>query len=199
MNVVLWIGLSYLFGAIPTSHIVARLFAGVDLRTYGSKNLGATNLYRLLGFKAAIPAGLFDVLKGLLPVVLARATGAAPGVALLMGVCAVLGHVFSPFVGFKGGKGVATAAGVFLAISPWSILAALVTFLIVIKVSGYVSLGSMTAAAVFAATTPLFYPGSTMRLVAAVCVFLFIVVTHRANISRLLAGTENSFKKKATA
>lgn len=184
---------SYLLGSIPTSLLVARVFGGVDLRTYGSKNLGATNLYRLLGFKAAVPAGLFDVFKGTLPVMLAMTLDARLEIALLMGACAVLGHVFSPFAGFKGGKGVATAAGVFLAIAPWSILVALGVFVLVVKLSGYVSLGSMIAAAVFAGSVPLFYPGSWLRIIAAVAVCGFIVFTHRANIGRLMAGTENRF------
>jgi len=199
MNVVLWFGFAYLLGAIPTSLMVARLFAGVDLRTFGSKNLGATNLYRLLGFKAAVPAGLFDVFKGFLPVVLALQADLTLGFALTVGICAVLGHVFSPFVNFKGGKGVATAAGVFLAISPWAVLAALIAFVATLALTGYVSLGSMLAAVVLAAATPVFYPGSMVRLVAAVFVCVFIIITHRANISRLLNGTENSFKKKKAA
>lgn len=196
MNVILWVGFAYLLGAIPTSHVIARLVAGVDLRSYGSKNLGATNLYRLLGFKAAVPAGLFDVFKGFLPTLLAYQALDNLGIALTIGICAVLGHVFSPFVGFKGGKGVATAAGVFLAISPWAVLAALVAFVAIVALTGYVSLGSMIAAGVLTATTPVFYPGSALRLAAAAAVFVFILVTHRANIARLRNGTENSFRKR---
>ena len=135
----LWIAGAYLLGAIPTSYVVARVFAGVDLRTYGSKNLGATNLYRLLGFKAAIPTGVFDVLKGVIPVFFAFfMLDPHPGVwPLVLGFAAVVGHVFSPFVAFKGGKGVATAAGVFLGLTPWSLLLALAVWIVVVALTRY--------------------------------------------------------------
>lgn len=189
----LWLAGAYLAGSIPTSFVVARLFAKRDLRTFGSKNLGATNLYRLMGFKAAIPVGLFDVAKGTVPVLLAARSGAPAWFPLAVGVAAVVGHVCSPFVGFRGGKGVATAAGVFLAVAPWSLLVALGVWIVTVKLSGYVSLGSMVAAGAFAASVPLLYPGSAIRLASAAAVFVFIVYTHRANVGRLLAGTENRF------
>ena len=190
---VAWCLAAYLLGSIPTALLVARVFAGTDLRQFGSRNLGATNLYRLLGWKGAVPAGLFDVAKGLVPVLLALTYATPLWFALVVGACAVLGHVFSPWVRFKGGKGVATAAGVFLGLAPLSILAALAMFAVVVRLSGYVSLGSMSAAAIFFATVPLIYPGNTMLLISGAVVFLFIVYTHRANISRLRAGTENRF------
>lgn len=195
---VAWCLGAYLLGSTPTSFVVARLFAGKDLREFGSKNLGATNLYRLMGWKGAVPAGLFDVAKGMVPVLLAAGTGSPAWFPLLVGACAVIGHVFSPFVGFKGGKGVATAAGVFLGLAPLAILAALVVFAIVVKLSGYVSLGSMTAAAVFFATIPVFYPGSTILLASGATILAFIVFTHRANVTRLLAGTEHRFGSRAS-
>ncbi len=194
LHAVLWLAGAYLAGSIPTSFVVARVFAGQDLREFGSRNLGATNLYRLLGFKAAVPVGLFDLFKGTAPVLLAQNLAGGPAwFPLAAGAFAVLGHVFSPFVGFKGGKGVATAAGVFLAIAPWPLLVALVVWLVTLKLSGYVSLGSMLAAAGYVASVPLFYPGSMLRLASGAAVFAFIVYTHRANIGRLLAGTENRF------
>ena len=107
---------AYLLGAVPSSFLIARWMGRLDLRQVGSRNLGATNLYRVLGWKAAIPAGVFDVAKGTVPVALAVRLGAGPTWwPLVVGLVAVLGHVYSPFVGFRGGKGVATAAGVFLA------------------------------------------------------------------------------------
>lgn len=192
MERALWVVGAYLLGAIPTSYLVARVFAGVDLRQYGSKNLGATNLYRLLGLKAAIPTALFDIFKGVVPVFFAHLQlDPHPGVwPLVLGVAAVVGHVFSPFVRFKGGKGVATAAGVFLALTPWSLLLGLGVWIVTVALTRYVSLGSMLAAAALAASVPLLHPGSPDVTLAAVVVALFIVFTHRANLKRLLAGNE---------
>ena len=195
---VLWCLAAYVAGSMPTSFLVARVFAGKDLREFGSKNLGATNLYRLMGWKGAVPAGLIDIAKGMVPVLLAVTYTTPAWFPLVVGACAVLGHVFSPFVRFKGGKGVATAAGVFLGLAPLSILAALVVFAVVVKLSGYVSLGSMLAAGAFFASVPLIYPGNTVLLVAGATVFAFIVFTHRANIGRLVAGTENRFGRPKT-
>jgi len=193
----LWVAAAYLLGATPTSYLVARVFRGVDLREFGSKNLGATNLYRLMGWKGAVPVGLYDIAKGTAPVLLAARLHPAPGwFPLFIGLCAVLGHVFSPFVRFRGGKGVATAAGVFVALAPLCVLVALVVWGIVLKLSGYVSLGSMIAAVAFAASAPLLYPGSDATFYAALVTALFIVFTHRANLRRLVAGTENRFGKK---
>ena len=116
---------SYLLGAIPTSHLVSRLFAKIDLREHGSGNLGATNLYRVLGWKYAIPVALFDIAKGAIPVlVFAPRVTVSQLFALACGVAAILGHVFSAFVGFKGGKGVATAAGVMLGLTPLALAVA---------------------------------------------------------------------------
>ena len=110
-----WLLASYLLGAMPTSYLAARLVRGIDLREHGSRNLGATNLYRVLGWRFAVPVGLFDAAKGLIPVlVFAPRVTPSELFALVCGLTAVLGHVFSVFVGFKGGKGVATAAGVML-------------------------------------------------------------------------------------
>ena len=190
--IALWLLLAYLAGAIPTSFLVARL-AGKDLRAFGSRNLGATNLYRMLGLKAAVPVGLFDVAKGTVPVLLAVRGGGPAWWPYAIGVAAVLGHVFSPFVGFKGGKGVATAAGVFLALAPGSLGVGAVIWGGVVYASGYVSLGSMLAAAAFAVSVPLLYPGRTELLLAGIAVCVFVVFTHRANIRRLRAGTEARF------
>jgi glycerol-3-phosphate acyltransferase PlsY len=189
---------SYLLGSIPTSYVVARVFRGVDLREFGSKNLGATNLYRLMGFKAAIPVAAFDVLKGTAPLLLAQRLHDGPAwFPLLLGLCAVAGHVFSPFVAFKGGKGVATAAGVFLALAPLSLLVALVVWALVVKLTGYVSLGSIVAAGAFLASVPVLYRGAHAVVWAAAVTFAFIVYTHRSNVRRLLSGTENRFGRRS--
>jgi glycerol-3-phosphate acyltransferase PlsY len=190
---VLWLVLAYLAGSIPTSFAVAKLADGRDLREFGSRNLGATNLYRMLGLKAAVPVALFDIAKGTVPVLLAWRAGGPVWWPYAIGVAAVLGHVFSPLVGFKGGKGVATAAGVFLALAPGSLGVGAVIWAGVVYASGYVSLGSLIAAAVFAASIPLLYPDRAELLWAAIAVCGFVVFTHRANIRRLLDGTEARF------
>ncbi len=196
-----WILGAYLLGATPTSYLVARAFRGVDLREFGSKNLGATNLYRLMGWTGAVPVALYDIAKGTVPVLLAAKFHAVPGwFPLFIGLCAVLGHVFSPFVRFRGGKGVATAAGVFVALAPWCVLVALVVWGVVLKLSGYVSLSSMVAGVAFAASAPFLYPDSRATWYAAAVTALFIIFTHRANLRRLVAGTENRFgRRKAEA
>ena len=189
-----WLPAAYLLGAVPSSYLLARWVAGVDLREHGSKNLGATNLYRLLGWKAAIPAGAFDLAKGAVPALLAVRFGTGPSWwPLVVGVAAVVGHVYSPFVGFKGGKGVATAAGVFLALAPASVGAAAIVWVGLLWLTGYMSVASMTGAVAFATATPLLYPRDQVLTWAALIVCVFIVFTHRSNIRRLLAGTESRF------
>lgn len=192
-----WLLGAYLLGAIPTSYLVARVFAGTDLRTFGSRNLGATNLYRLLGLKAAVPTALFDIAKGTVPVMLQAARVPDGSIwPIVVGLAAVAGHVFSPFVGFKGGKGVATAAGAFLGLMPLSILIALVVWLTVLFAFRFMSLASMLGAAAFAGSVPFLYPGRPAWHVAAALVFVFIVFTHRANVRRLLSGTENKLGRR---
>jgi acyl phosphate:glycerol-3-phosphate acyltransferase len=191
---------AYLLGAVPSSYLLARWMGGIDLRQVGSRNLGATNLYRQLGWRAAIPAALFDVAKGAAPVALATRFGGGPTWwPLLVGLGAVLGHVYSPFVGFKGGKGVATAGGMFLALAPASLGAAAVVWLVLLRLTGYMSVASLAGATAFAAATPLLYPGRPLLAGVAVAVCAFIVFTHRSNIRRLLAGTESRFGTRGQA
>lgn len=196
-----WLLGAYLLGSTPTSYVVARVFAGIDLRQFGSGNLGATNLYRAMGWKAAVPVALYDIAKGAVPVLLARRWGQGPEYwPLVVGLVAVMGHVWSPFVRFRGGKGVATAAGVFTALAPLALLVALAVFAVVLKLSGYVSLGSMTAAVAFLTVLPFVHPDSPRStLVAAALVAVFIIFTHRSNIARLLNGTESRFGTRKAA
>ncbi len=191
---------SYLLGALPTSYLVGRGFRGIDLREHGSKNLGATNLYRVMGWRYAIPVGLFDVAKGAVPTwIFGPWASPATLVALGCGVAAVLGHMFSPFVRFKGGKGVATGAGVVLALAPWAFLIAFGLWAAVVSLTGYVSLGSITAAAAFPAAVYLLYPGRRETMGVYVGLAALIVFMHRANIRRLLAGTESRFGRRREA
>ena len=195
-----WLILSYLVGAIPTSYLAGRMFRGIDLRKHGSGNLGATNLYRTLGWKYAIPVGLFDIAKGAVPVVLfAPQVSASERVAVACGIAAVLGHVYSVFVRFRGGKGVATAAGVMLGLSPYAVLALVVLWALIVFGTGYVSLGSIVAAALLPLAVWVLHPGARGLLPVIGLVAAGIVWLHRANIRRLLAGTENRFGRRGAA
>jgi glycerol-3-phosphate acyltransferase PlsY len=201
MAAVPWLVASYLLGAIPTSYLAGRLFRGIDLREHGSRNLGATNLYRVLGWRYAVPVGLFDAAKGLVPVlVFAPRVSASEVFALVCGLTAVLGHVFSVFVGFKGGKGVATAAGVMLGLAPVALGVAIVVWVALVFLTGYVSLGSIAAAAVFPIAVLLLEPPvQPVMLWLDVAVAAAIIWFHRGNIQRLLKGTENRFGRRAAA
>lgn len=197
-QLVLWVIASYLVGAIPTSYLTVRLLKGQDLRTLGSGNLGATNLYRVMGWKYAVPVGIFDLLKGAVPVLFfAPLAGGGDRTAILLGIAAVVGHVFSVFAGFKGGKGVATGAGVVLGLAPWAFVAALVTWIILVKLSGYVSLASLGAALMLPPAVYFLHPERRPTIWFFAGLAGAIVVFHRANIRRLLAGTENRFGRRA--
>jgi glycerol-3-phosphate acyltransferase PlsY len=198
----LWIAASYLLGAIPTSWIVVKLARGQDLRSLGSGNLGATNLYRQLGWRYAVPVGLFDMGKGAAPVLLfAPRVGGEAGIAgggdvtaLLLGSAAVLGHIFSVFVRFRGGKGVATGAGVVLALAPWAFVAALIVWVAIVRLTGYVSLGSMLAAVTLPPAAWLLYRERQPLVWLFTGLALLVIALHRSNLQRLLAGTEHRFR-----
>ena len=195
-----WLPAAYLLGAIPTSYLVARAVRGVDLREFGSKNLGATNLYRLLGWGGAVPVALFDVAKGAGPVLLWLLLFRTPAWwALVIGGAAVLGHVFSPFVRFRGGKGVATAAGVFLGFVPGALAADAVVWIGLVVGTGYVSVGSVSAAVAFPILVGVLYPSRPAALWAALPVAAFVIFNHRSNLRRLIAGTEARFGRRKRA
>jgi glycerol-3-phosphate acyltransferase PlsY len=197
-----WLGMAgglaaaYLLGAIPASYFAGRA-AGLDLREHGSRNLGATNVYRTLGWRFAIPVGLFDVGKGAVPAALFPGWFGGPAWAgAVYGAVAVMGHVFSAFVGFRGGKGVATAAGVFLVLAPIAVLASAAIWLMALAFTGYVSLSSILAALVFPAFVRLLMPDAVPLFWVCVVLAAFIVIKHQANIRRLLSGTESRFGRR---
>jgi acyl phosphate:glycerol-3-phosphate acyltransferase len=198
-SMVPWLLASYLLGAIPTSYLVARLCRGIDLREHGSRNLGATNLYRVLGWRFALPVALFDAAKGFIPVVLFAPRGLPSELfGLVCGMVAVLGHVYSVFVRFKGGKGVATAAGVMLGLTPAALAVSFVVWFAIVALTGYVSLGSIASAAVFPVAVQLLDPPDQPAILwLDIVVALAIIWLHRANIGRLLKGTENRFGRRA--
>jgi acyl phosphate:glycerol-3-phosphate acyltransferase len=196
-----WLIASYLLGAVPTSYLAARLFRGIDLREHGSRNLGATNLYRVLGWRYAVPVGLLDAAKGLVPVlVFAPRVSPSELFALICGLVAVVGHVFSVFVGFKGGKGVATAAGVMLGLTPVALGVAVVVWAALVYLTGYVSVGSIAAAAIFPLAVYLLEPPDQPAMLwLDIAVAAAIVWFHRGNIQRLFKGTENRFGRHAAS
>jgi glycerol-3-phosphate acyltransferase PlsY len=196
-----WLIASYLLGAVPTSYLAARLFRGIDLREHGSRNLGATNLYRVLGWRYAVPVGLLDAAKGLVPVlVFAPRVSSSDVFALICGLVAVVGHVFSVFVGFKGGKGVATAAGVMLGLTPAALGVAVLVWAALVYLTGYVSVGSIAAAAIFPLAVYLLEPPDQPAMLwLDIAVAAAIVWFHRGNIQRLFKGTENRFGRHAAS
>jgi glycerol-3-phosphate acyltransferase PlsY len=198
VSTALWLLAAYLVGATPTSLIAGKLARGIDLRAHGSKNLGATNVYRLLGWKYAIPVGLIDIGKGAVAVGVlgAWARGEPVWLPVALGIAAVLGHMFSPYVGFRGGKGVATAGGVFLALAPWAVLIALPVWATMLWLTGYVSLSSVVTVLTFPVWVRLTEPNAPYTFWASVALAILIVWAHRPNIRRLLAGTENRFRTR---
>lgn len=187
---------AYLIGAIPTSFMVARVVRGIDLRQHGSGNLGATNAFRVLGWRAAVPIFVVDIAKGFLPTFFfPRLDGSEwIGWALLYGAAAIIGHVFSIYVGFRGGKGVATGAGVFLALAPAAVLGTTVVWSVLVFATGYVSLASLAAAAVLPLLIALTGAPSAV-LALSIALATFVIYAHRANIRRLLRGEEHRFRR----
>ncbi len=197
MSWIPWLAGAYLLGAVPTSFVAGKLGRGIDLRAHGSKNLGATNVFRILGWKYAIPVVLVDIAKGAVPVALFGAwSGLGAAWAAAFGATAVLGHVFSPFVGFRGGKGVATAAGMFIALAPLAVAIALPVWGLSLWLTGYVSVSSIVASVTFPVWVRLTEPAAQAAFYASLGLAGLIVFSHRANIRRLLAGTENRFRTR---
>ncbi|MGH2619985.1 MAG: glycerol-3-phosphate 1-O-acyltransferase PlsY [Anaerolineales bacterium] len=200
MSTLAWVLGAYVLGATPTGFLVARLARGIDLREYGSKSLGGTNVYRLLGWKYAIPVALVDLGKGAIPVLLGRSLqegGLAPAwFPAALGAAAVLGHMYSPYVRFRGGKGMATATGMFLALAPLAILIAAPVWGAVMWFTGYVSASSIATTALFPLWVRLTEPDATYAFWASVALAALIVFAHRSNVRRIAAGTENRFRTR---
>ncbi len=199
---ILGIPIGYLLGSIPFGYLISKLFGVKDIRTIGSGNIGATNVWRAAGPLAGMLVLIGDVGKGIVAVIIASLLSPASDTAeyfkLLSGLAAIGGHIFPIFLNFKGGKGVNTALGIMLLLLPQETLLALAVFIIVVAISKYISLGSMIAGVAFflilvveylahlAYVHPIYLPTSFLLA-------LLIIYTHRANIKRLLTGTENHF------
>lgn len=214
-HIVVGMLLSYLIGSVPTAVIISKVFFGFDIRTRGSGNMGSTNAFRQLGVFWGIVVQIVDILKGYIPTLfiskfvvalldkkIVDSLGGELSLMLLFGFCAVAGHIWSIFVKFKGGKGINTALGMLLAISPLEIGICLVVFLLAFLSSGMVSLGSLLASLtypiVIATRQYVFnveYSNFTVLFVFAILLFALIIFTHRSNIKRILQGTENKFEK----
>lgn len=199
--------LAYLVGSVPTSVWVGRYFYGIDIRKAGSGNAGATNTFRVLGIKAGIPVLAFDVFKGWAAVkFIAIVPFFTPGTSqfinfqILLGVAAVLGHIFPIYVGFKGGKGVATLLGVVLALHPQAAFIAIGVFVAILLISKYVSLSSMIAGFSFPILIVTYFKITTPSLVIfSITIAILLLLTHQQNIERLIKKEESKaklFKKK---
>ncbi len=198
--------ISYLIGAFPTAVIVGRLVQSIDIREHGSRNAGATNTWRVLGWRAGVTVMVVDCAKGVAATLavplIPFAIGGIPLqiVAMICGLAAVVGHVFPVYVGFRGGKGIATAAGMLVGIAPIPTGIALGVFLLLLSSFGKVSLGSIVASisvpasmAALNAWTVLDYHPTLIALTSLLA--CFVVYTHRSNLVRLLRGEERSFER----
>ena len=189
---------AYLVGGVPFSYLAGMWAKGIDLRQHGSGNLGASNTYRILGGRIALIVLVLDIAKGLIPVVMARAwdvVGLEPYHEIAAAVGAILGHLFSPYLRFSGGKGIATSAGAFAGLAPWAFACALLVFAAVFAARKIVSLASLAAAvalpiAVYMTGRISLAPSSSAVLWGSVLIMVVVVVKHRGNIKRLMAGTE---------
>ena len=197
---------AYLLGSIPTGFLVARA-KGIDIRSVGSGNIGATNALRVLGKPAGIFVLLMDALKGFaaakwLPVlalsIFHLEASKMERLCLIAGIGAVLGHNYTCWLNFKGGKGIATTAGVFLVLAPWALLGALVVFMLALLLTKYVSVASISAAVALPAAIWMLTPNNIMLGGIATALGALAIYKHKSNIQRLIAGTENRLGQKNT-
>jgi glycerol-3-phosphate acyltransferase PlsY len=195
--------IAYLAGSIPFAYLAGKLFKGIDLREHGSGNLGATNVFRVMGWKIASLVMVLDMAKGALPVLLLPPKFAPTNTelwAIAFGVAAIVGHVRPVFLLWKGGgKGVATAGGVFLALAPVASLISITVFAIVVYLSGYVSLASLCSAVALTVAVVIMKGASSPIAIACAVITVFVFWTHRANIGRLRRGEENRFRRPRPA
>ena len=207
LNLVIGLVVSYLMGSVPTSLLAGRLLKGIDIRQHGSGNAGATNTFRVLGWKAGLVVLLIDMAKGLIPTVwVAQAAGSTLGgepmlYQIACGLAAVFGHIWTIFAGFKGGKGVGTGAGMIIGLAPVPVLICIVVFALVVGVTRYVSLGSILASitlpiVVWTQKLMLGMAVSTPLLVLSIFIPALIIFTHRSNVGRLLRGEESKIQLK---
>ena len=205
MITILLMALSYILGSVPNALWIGKVFKGIDVREHGSKNTGSTNAARVLGAKLGILTLILDISKGLVPTLIAillkvdffeNLTKIENLDYVLVGICAILGHVFSIFMNFKGGKAVATTLGVFLVLVPKAILFAAIVFFVVFVIFRYVSLSSIFAAISLPIFTYFLYQ-QIVYIILGILIAILIVVKHKSNIERLKNGTESKFSLKS--
>jgi glycerol-3-phosphate acyltransferase PlsY len=191
---------AYVVGATPFGFLAGKA-KGIDIREHGSGNIGATNVLRVLGKPVGITVLVLDVMKGLVPVIVAKLVSDSSLVHIATAMAAILGHNYTFWLGFKGGKGIATTGGAILPIMPWALIAAVLGWIIVLKVSRYVSLASIAAALIIPLTLVIenlitgTWEWNIFGFGMFVC--LLAILKHRSNIGRLLRGEENRFAKKS--
>ena len=205
LRVTIWVLAAFFSGSVPWGYLVVKLFYRADIRMVGSGNIGMTNVMRTYGWKPGLSVFALDIAKGLLPVALCTRNldvrmgdpGGWSQAAVLMGVAlaAVLGAVFTPWLGFRGGKGIGTGLGVLIGLLGWTILFPLAVFAIAFGLSRYVSLGSLCATVAFLLMT-VFWQQSQFYLPAGVLFAALVFYTHRDNIKRLVTGKESKFSLK---
>ncbi len=193
--------LAYLVGSIPSAVWVGRQFYGIDVREFGSGNAGATNTFRVLGKKPGIAVLIMDILKGFLAVKLAYIVGDYSSDSpefidfeLALAVCGLMGHIFPVYVGFRGGKGIATMLGILIGVHPQAALVCAVVFIITLMLSGYISLSSMMAGITFPVVIMVFYSTNSSINIFSLAVAVIILVTHQRNIERILSKEESRIK-----
>jgi acyl phosphate:glycerol-3-phosphate acyltransferase len=189
---------AYLLGSIPFGFLVAKA-KGIDIRSVGSGNIGATNAMRVLGKPAGIFVLIMDCAKGYFAVWLCSVILKAPQEAhyVVAGIFAVLGHNYTCWLKFKGGKGIATSAGVYLALAPWAVLVALLVFVLVVFVTKYASVGSIAAAIALPVTVWVMTPDNRLLCFVTTALGMLAIYKHKSNIQRLMAGTENRLGQKS--
>ncbi len=192
---------SYLIGSIPSAVWVGRTFYNTDVREYGSGNAGATNTFRVLGKKPGIVVLIMDVLKGFLAVKVAYIMGDYDSLSpefidfeIALAICGLLGHIFPVYVGFRGGKGVATMLGILIGIHPEAAFFCAISFIITLLISGYVSLGSMVSAITFPVVIMVFYSTNSSINIFSLAVSILVLVTHQRNIERIFRNEESRVK-----
>ena len=199
-TIIILLAIAYLLGSVPSAVWIGKTFHGIDVREHGSGNAGATNTFRVLGKKAGIPVLLLDIFKGALAINLVWLQSSyefdnitpITNLKLAFGFCAVVGHIFPIFAGFRGGKGIATLLGIVLAVHPPAALCSLGLFLIILTITKYVSLGSILAGIAFPLFISLVFKTQVLSLVIfSSLVAVLIIVTHQKNIQRLLKNDEN--------
>ena len=184
---------SYLVGSIPNGLIIGKVFWGIDLREHGSHNIGATNAWRTIGKVPGIAVFLLDLLKGVFGVYMGMLIGGTPLSMVLGGIFAIIGHSCSIFLGFSGGKGVATGLGVIVMMMPVPALIVFAVWFIIVKITGYVSLGSIVAAALVPVLSFAFARPAEITAFGVIAAAL-VIFRHKANIVRLINGTESKIK-----